>query len=236
MASKPKKTQAAKPSNTAPSPMATPTPVMIAAPPPVPPAGPMPAMPLAPAQPATPRPVYLAFSSEVNQLTGPALLGAIAQQMMLGHDELHLMLSTPGGHVAQGISIYNTLKAMPIKITTYNVGSVNSIGNVIFLAGNKRYASRTSSFMFHGVGFDVQAARFEEKVLKERLQGLQNDQKLIADIIVRHTKINAAAAEKLFLEAAFLRPKEAKRLGIIDNIIDVQIPKGAPFLQLVFQR
>jgi ATP-dependent Clp protease protease subunit len=178
----------------------------------------------------------VAFSSEVNQLTGPALIGAVAQQMMQGYDELHLLLSTPGGHVAQGIYIYNTLMGLPIKITTYNVGTVNSIGNVIFLAGKKRFAARTSSFMFHGVGFDIQAARFEEKVLKERLQGLQNDQKLIADIIVRHTKLTPSAAEKLFLEAAFLRPNDAKRLGIIDKIIDVQIPKGAPFLQLVFQR
>jgi hypothetical protein len=137
---------------------------------------------------------------------------------------------------AQGIAIYNMLRALPVSVTTYNIGSVNSIGNVIFLAGSKRYASRTSSFMFHGVGFDVQTARFEEKMLKERLQGLQNDQKLIADIIVRHTKISAVEAEKLFLEAAFVGTAEAKRLGIIDDVLDIQIPPGAPFLQLVFQR
>jgi ATP-dependent protease ClpP protease subunit len=177
----------------------------------------------------------LGFSSEVNQVTGPALIATVAQQVAQGFSELHLLLSTPGGQVAQGINIYNTLAALPINITTYNVGSVNSIGNVIFLVGKKRFAARTSSFMFHGVGFDIQAARFEEKALKERLQGLQNDQKLIADIIVRHTKITASDAEKLFLEAAFLRPDDAKRRGIIDDIIDVQIPKGAPFLQLVFQ-
>ena|ERR1700674_5799543 len=90
--------------------------------------------------------------------------------------------------------------------------------------------------LFHGVGFDVQAARFEEKMLKERLQGLQNDQTLIADIIVRHTKISGVEAEKLFLEAAFVGTAEAKRLGIIDDVLDIQIPTGAPFLQLVFQR
>jgi ATP-dependent Clp protease, protease subunit len=182
------------------------------------------------------KPFYLSFSSEVNQVTGPALIAAVAQQLGQGFDELHLLLSTLGGQVAQGIAVYNVLRALPIKVTTYNVGSVNSIGNVIFLAGSKRYAARTSSFMFHGVGFDVQAARFEEKGLKERLQGLQNDQKLIAEIIVRHTKISEADAEKLFLEAAFLRTDDAKGLGIIDDIIDIQIPKGAPFLQLVFQR
>jgi ATP-dependent Clp protease, protease subunit len=186
--------------------------------------------------PAVPVPFYVSFNSEVNQITGPALIATVGQQVSQGFNELHLLLSTPGGHVAQGIAIYNMLRALPISITTYNVGSVNSIGNVIFLAGTKRYASQTSSFMFHGVGFDVQAARFEEKMLKERLQGIQNDQQLIGDIIVRHTKISSDEVDKLFLEAAFVSTTEAKRRGIIHDILDVQIPPGAPFLQLVFQR
>jgi ATP-dependent protease ClpP protease subunit len=90
--------------------------------------------------------------------------------------------------------------------------------------------------MFHGVGFDIEKARFEEKVLRERLNSLQNDQKLIAEIIIRHTKITDAEVEKLFLEMAFVSADEAKGRGIIDDIVDVQVPKGAAFLQLVFQR
>jgi ATP-dependent protease ClpP protease subunit len=72
-------------------------------------------------------------------------MATVAQQVAQGFDELHLMLSTLGGQVAQGISIYNMLKALPIRVITYNVGTVNSIGNVIFLAGSPRYAARTSS-------------------------------------------------------------------------------------------
>lgn len=193
----------------------------------------------APAQRAgqpSPNPFYLSFQSQVTDVTGPALIAAIGQQLAKGFDELHLLLSTPGGQVAAGLAIYNLLCALPVAVYTYNVGSVNSIGNVIFLAGSKRIAARTSSFMFHGVGFDVQTARFEEKLLKERLTGLQNDQKLIADVIVRHTKMAADDVEKLFLEAAFIGTDEAKRRGIIDDVADIQVPKGAPFLQLVFQR
>jgi glycosyltransferase involved in cell wall biosynthesis/ATP-dependent protease ClpP protease subunit len=184
-----------------------------------------------PARAMASKPFYVSFNSEVNQITGPALVAIVGQQVRMGFNELHLLLSTPGGHAAQGIAIYNMLRALPISVTTYNVGSVNSVGNVIFLAGSKRYASQASSF-----GFDVQSVRFEEKMLKERLPGTQSDQKLVSDIIARHTKISANEAEKLFLEAAFLGTTEAKSCDIIDDILDVQIPAGAPFLRLVFQR
>ena len=182
------------------------------------------------------KPLYVSFLAEVNPTTTEALIGTIGGQLQHGFDELHLLLSTPGGNVREGIAIYNMLMGLPLKVITYNVGSVNSIGNVIYLAGTERYASRTSSFMFHGVGFDIANTRFEEKELIERLEGLRNDQGLISEIITRRTKIRPSEVNQLFLKAAFLPATEAKTRGIVHKIRDVKVPKGVPFMQLVFKR
>jgi ATP-dependent protease ClpP protease subunit/transposase-like protein len=138
------------------------------------------------AQQPTPQSVFISFHAEIIPQTSEALVSVIASQMQQGKRDIHLMMSTPGGQVASGIAVYNTLRALPITLTTYNVGTVNSIGNVIFLAGEKRLACDTSSFMFHGVGFDLTGttARMEEKNLVERLESLRNDQGQIADINV----------------------------------------------------
>lgn len=182
-------------------------------------------------------PTFISFQAEVNQSTSEVLISVIAKQVQQGRREIHLLLSTPGGTTTNGISIYNTLRALPISLTTYNVGSVNSIGNVIYLAGERRCACATSSFMFHGVGIDIrQPTRWEEKNLMERLDNLRNDQGLIADIISDRTNIDPEETNRLFLSAAFLRSEEAKAKGIVHDIVDVQVPEGAPFLQLVFQR
>jgi ATP-dependent protease ClpP protease subunit len=182
-------------------------------------------------------PTFISFQAEVNQSTSEVLLSVIAKQIQEGRRDIHLLLSTPGGSTTSGISIYNTLRALPMRLTTHNVGSVNSIGNVIYLAGETRSACATSSFMFHGVGFDIrQPTRWEEKNLIERLDNLRNDQGLIADIIGNRTNIDPEETNRLFLSAAFLRAEEAKAKGIVHQIVDVQVPEGAPFLQLVFQR
>jgi hypothetical protein len=65
------------------------------------------------------------------------------------------MLSTQGGSVMHGMNLYNLLRALPIELTIHNVGNVDSIGNVVFFAGSKRFAYAHSTFMFHGVGFDM---------------------------------------------------------------------------------
>jgi ATP-dependent protease ClpP protease subunit len=180
------------------------------------------------------KPYVVSFNTHVNPTTSQALLATVCQQLAQGYNDLHLLLSTVGGSVADGLTVYNVLRWLPVYVTTYNVGCVNSIGNVVFLAGDKRYAAKASSFMFHGVGFDIEKARFEEKELNARLASLQNDQALIADVIVRHTKLTKEQVRDLFMNAAFVPAAEACSRGIVDEVRDVELPKDVPIIQLVF--
>ena len=80
----------------------------------------------------------------------------VAQKLTAGTDHFYVLLSTPGGQVTSGLTVYNFLRSIPAKVTMHNIGNVNSIGNAIFLAADERFACAHSTFMFHGVGFDVQ--------------------------------------------------------------------------------
>src|SRR3990172_5661306 len=94
------------------------------------------------------KPEYVSFSAEINQTTTEVLLGLCASLAGRTVQTVYLRLSTPGGNVMNGVNLYNLLRAMPFKLITHNVGMVNSIGNVVFLAGSERYSCATASFMF----------------------------------------------------------------------------------------
>lgn len=180
---------------------------------------------------------YVSFDAEINQLTTESLLGVCADLVNKKFDTIYLFLSTLGGRVINGLTLYNVLRGMPIKLITHNVGSVNSIGNVVFLAGDERYACPNSTFMFHGVGFDISTPmRFEEKDLRERLNSLSADQDRIGKVIVERTNLDDDKVGKLFLEAVTRDPSYALTNGIIDEIREVSIPKGTTLVQLVFKR
>jgi len=186
---------------------------------------------------ATEKTVYISFSAEIVPKTSEALLAVLAQQANEGVKEVHLMLSTPGGSVMNGINLYNVMRAMPFHLITHNVGNIDSIGNAVFLAGEERYACPQATFMFHGVGFDInQGIRLEEKLLRERLGSLLADQTRIADIIKQRTKLDPGEIGNLFLEAQTKDAAYARANGIIHDIRDVKIPDGTPVFQLVFQR
>lgn len=178
---------------------------------------------------------YISFSAKVTEETAQQLIAACAVQANDGIDELVLALSTPGGEVDQGIMIYNVLTGLPFKLTTFNIGAVSSIGNAIFLAGEKRYAAPGATFLFHGVGIDVnQRARFEEKNMLDFLQSIRVGQKKIGDVICSRTSIDTKEVESLFLRQETKDTDFALEKGIIDEVRVFSVPKGAKFQQLVF--
>jgi ATP-dependent Clp protease protease subunit len=179
---------------------------------------------------------YISFSAEINPNTTESLIAALANCANEGVEAVHLLLSTPGGSVMNGMNLYNVLRAMPFKLITHNVGNVDSIGNAVFLAGEERYASPHTTFMFHGVGFDAVGERMEEKLLRERLDGVLADQKRIGDIIDERTNLEPEQIEALFREAQTKDATYAVSTGIVHEVKDVEIPAGSPVIALVFQR
>lgn len=181
--------------------------------------------------------VYISFSAEINANTTESLIAVLATLVNQHVPHIYLLLSTPGGTVMNGMNLYNVMRALPCELTIHNVGNVDSIGNAIFLAGSRRYACAHSTFMFHGVGFNSpQGLRLEEKFLRERLDGIEADQRRIGSILVERTSLQDEQVRGLFLEAQTKDSTFAIGCGIVHEIRDVQIPPGGPVVSLVFQR
>jgi len=181
--------------------------------------------------------VYISFSAEISTQTAEHLIGVMANLAKRDVSEVHLLLSTGGGNVMEGMNIYNVLCGMPFTLVTHNVGNVDSVGNVIFLAGKKRYACPTATFMFHGVAWNIPTpTRLEQKNVEEILDGILSSQKRMGDVIKLCTSLSLADVDDLFRQAKTKSADEALRVGIIQEIRDVQIPGGAEVIPLVFQR
>lgn len=177
--------------------------------------------------------VYVTFSAEIAMHTTEALIGAMARCANDGVSEVHLLLSTSGGNVMNGMNLYNLLRAMPFTLVTHNVGNVDSIGNAVFLAGERRYACAHSTFMFHGVSYHG-GGPFSEQRLKERLESVLADQTRLAGIIAERTVLTPDQIEPLFRDEQTRDAAYAVDHGFVHEIRDVEIPPGARLVSLVF--
>jgi ATP-dependent Clp protease protease subunit len=89
------------------------------------------------------------FIGPINATSACTVRNLCLQALQSGASEIELHMSTEGGNMTAGFALYFFLKSLPLPLTTYNVGSVESIGVVIFLAGQKRYACPGTRFLIH---------------------------------------------------------------------------------------
>src|SRR4051812_17266604 len=94
-----------------------------------------------PVPPVPPSIYYVSFSAEIDVNTTESLISLMANIANQKIPEVYLMISSPGGNVMHGMNLYNVLRSMPFKLTTHNVGNIDSIANAVFLAGETRYTT-----------------------------------------------------------------------------------------------
>lgn len=171
---------------------------------------------------------YIRFLAPVMPQTADQLFRIIDKKIAEKFEKIHLMLSSPGGSVFHGISIYNFLKGAPIEVDTYNFGSVDSIGVVVFCAGKKRNSVPHARFLIHGVRFNVNNPQsFDEKQLEEHLKGVKIDQVNIARVIADNTGKPLHKVEEDMNNRTTLNPNEAKDYGLVHEIKSSLFPIDA---------
>lgn len=75
----------------------------------------------------------------------------LSGSMVGEYDSVEVRISSPGGCVGDGITIYNALKACGKPVRTIVDGFACSIASVIFMAGDERIMTDTSLLMIHNV-------------------------------------------------------------------------------------
>lgn len=188
--------------------------------------------------PSTPQPaqppqtideVYINFCGEINYQTVNNLMQTFSQLVTVhATKKVYFSISSPGGQVDAGVALYNFLISIPIEIHTYNMGSIDSIANMIFIAGKKRYAMPSSTFLFHGIKWGFPAtAQVSLLQLKEIESKIMQDENKIADIISSRCQLTKQDLQTLFIQGESKDLTFAKDKGIIEEIRTLQIPLNA---------
>src|SRR5580704_2643319 len=96
----------------------------------------------------------LAFNGLIQEATTNALKGRIATILeKQDYNSLTVMFSSSGGNCAQGLSLYNFIRSLPVQIRMHASGVVESMAVPVFVAGHIRTSSPLSRFFFHAYDF-----------------------------------------------------------------------------------
>jgi len=125
-------------------------------------------------------------------------------------------INSNGGSIINGLSIIDTMEIMHMPIYTVIVGMAYSMAAIISISGDKRLATRNSSWMMHdsygehrGYSNKLDAQLNHNKKLEEKLM----------DILKKKTKLRKKQYDVASHYDLYLDSEECKEFKIIDDIL-----------------
>ena len=147
---------------------------------------------------------------------------AIAQLLFLEHEDpkkdIKIYLNSPGGSVAAGLAIYDTMQHVKPDVSTICVGMAASMGAVLLAAGEKgkRFSLPNSEIMLHQVLGGAEGQAVEVEIAARHILKIKDK---LNQILAKHTGQSASKLEKDTDRDFYMTPAEAKEYGLIDEII-----------------
>jgi ATP-dependent Clp protease protease subunit len=182
---------------------------------------------------------YLNFFDQITDSKARALMALCSEilaKIVPTPATLYFAFSSAGGDVRAGVTLFNFLRGLPINLVMHNIGSVDSIATVIFLAGDQRYACEHSRFLFHGINWTFAKEQALNTVqVREILSGLEQSEELMRALVVQRSKLTDSEMVNLLQQGETKNPTFALQKGIIDDIRDFVLPAGAQMATANFQ-
>lgn len=167
---------------------------------------------------------WIQFFAKVNAESFGLLVDILQRAVVDGTERLHLLLSTPGGAVSYGLTLYAMLRGLPLEVWTYNVGQVDSIGVVLYCAGRRRLAAPQTRFLLHEVALHFDRGYYPLRLLRDRLVSIELDQRNICRIVAEATGQPAEKIERDMTDNLTLLAEEARAYRLVDEIVTEIVP------------
>jgi ATP-dependent Clp protease protease subunit len=132
--------------------------------------------------------------------------------------DITFYINSPGGSVTAGLAIYDTMQYVKCDIATLCMGQAASMGALLLAAGTegKRYALPNSRIMIHQPMGGYQGQASEIDIHAREILRMRDD---LNKILAKHTGHTVKKLKNDTDRDNFMSPAEAKKYGIIDEVL-----------------
>lgn len=159
------------------------------------------------------RKVYLAGAIEEKNVT--RIKRAIMMMVTMNDKEpIHVFVNSFGGSVYDTLGLYDMLVGLPCDVYTYAHSKVMSGAFIIYLAGSRRYALPSTTFMMHSVSSEGREGKTYEQEIdvieSKRLNGM-----LMSIIVDKTDKSEKFWTKKIRTDDFYIDFDNAIQYGIV---------------------
>ena len=146
----------------------------------------------------------------------------VAQLLFLDREDserdISLYINSPGGSIAAGLAIYDTMQLSSAPIATYAIGMAASMGTVLLTAGTegKRFALPHATIHLHQPVGGVQGQAADIEIAAKEILRMRA---LLNELLTRHTGLSVEEIDKFTDRDFYMTADEAVDYHVIDRVL-----------------
>ncbi len=132
--------------------------------------------------------------------------------------DLFLYVRSKGGSVSCSMAAYDHIKSLAkrVRVVTVAEGLVASCSSIVFLAGERRLATRHSVFLFHQLSTTFEGTYTN---LKYEMKECKLLMKMMSRVMVKSTKMSKRKVADLLKRELMLTSKQCRRMGVFRSYL-----------------
>lgn len=147
----------------------------------------------------------------------------VAQLLFLDQEDperdISLYINSPGGEIASGLAIYDTMQLTQAPVSTIAVGMTASMATILLTAGakNRRYALPHATIHLHQPLGGVQGQASDIEIAAKEILRMRD---LVNKILRKHTGLGQDQISRFTDRDFYMTAQQAEEYGIVDKVLE----------------
>ena len=160
---------------------------------------------------------YILLHDIINNVSSDMVVSKLMAMNIINKKEpIYLEINSPGGGVAEGMSIINAMERIEAPVVTIISGQACSMAALISITGDKRFIYENSYFMQHSTS-DIVGDYIQ--YIKDRTKFLVEFESRTEKMLREKTKLSKMDIHKIRNGELWLNAEQSLAKGVVDKII-----------------
>lgn len=175
---------------------------------------------------------YFGFTGTIESGSVTRISAALNHALNNNYDSVYLAFSSLGGYVADGVYLYNHIRALPIPVTIHATGNIASVAVAIYAGAARRLCSKHVLFMIHPTSVPGSTEGMSWERLQQLMRSALAEEDRTEGILRDRCSIpDDTLTARRFSEVHF-SAEDAVKFGVAHAIEEFTLPSGCEMHQV----
>ena len=185
--------------------------------------------------------LYIRLNGPVTDSVKTKIIAQAKKAKLNDVSEICILLNSKGGQGGNVSATFETgigLKELELPVVTYNSGTLDLVGIMLYCVGDLRIAAENTFFSLHPIKqgqvseTEQSLDEFDAMQLKEIISEMQENQNMICEVIKTTVGRWAATVQLKVDSRTSMDTRAAKKFGLVQEIRKLSVPSDATVIDI----